>query len=97
MQEIDRFIAYKRKLGEYTAHTALTKRNKLLLMVNAVPGGKTAAAISSRDLQVWHDSLIGTLTSTTIHGYLMAARAFFRWAIEVARLRRQIPSMALSL
>lgn len=90
-EEIERFIAYKLRMGEYTRHTALTKKNKLLLMQEAVPDGITAAGVSTKHIQTWHDSMVDELTSSTIHGYLMTARAFFRWSIEVAKMRRNNP------
>jgi len=95
--EIDQFIAYQLRMKIYTAHTARTKRNKLLLMAEFVPPISTAATITTKQLQAWHDSLLSTVTTSTIHGYMMTARAFFRWAKEKAKLRHTQPMDGVNL
>jgi integrase len=89
-QEIARFLAYRKRLGQYTEQTMRGKRLKLGLMARAVPPGRTAATVTPRDLQEWHDGLVGRITSASLHSYMMAARSFFKWAIE-AKLRRRNP------
>lgn len=90
--EIDRFIAYKLRQREYTAHTARTKKNKLLLMKKSLPDGLTGATVATKQLQQWHDDLVGQkLATSTVHGYFMSAQAFFEWAIDIAKIRRQNP------
>lgn len=90
--EVAKFIKYKRSQGEYTAHTALTKKNKILLMMKSLPKGASASTVTTSHLQAWHSDLVASgLTSSTIHGYFMTAQAFFRWAVEVAKIRRFNP------
>lgn len=90
--EIDRFIAYKKRIGEYTESTARSKKIKLLLLKQSLPATATASTVTTAQIQDWHDALLDQeLHSSTIHGYLMSARAFFRWAIEIAKLRRHNP------
>lgn len=91
-EEIKRFIAYKLRVKEYTRHTARTKEAKLMLLTRALPVSATAANVTTKQIQAWHDTLVDAgNASSTIHGYLMTARAFFRWSIEVAKLRRSNP------
>lgn len=89
--EIDRFIAYQVKMKEYTASTARSKTLKLRLLAAFLPSHASAATVTPRQLQSWHDSLLGKVTTSTIHGYMMTARAFFRWAVKPARLRHSQP------
>jgi integrase len=89
--EIDRFIAYKVRQQEYTPSSALTKRNKLLLFAASLPAETTAAAITTRQIQRFYDQALERTADTTALGYIMAVRAFFRWAVEVARIARRNP------
>jgi integrase len=89
--EIARFIAYKTRQQEYTRSTAVTKRNKLLLFAASLPPHTTAATVSARQIQKFYDDALRRTTDTTALGYAMALRAFFRWAVEVARIARRNP------
>jgi integrase len=89
--EIDRFIAYKLRQQEYTRSSAVTKRNKLLLFAQSLPPGATAATVTTRQVQRFYDEALERAADTTALGYVMAVRAFFRWAIETARIARRNP------
>jgi integrase len=89
--EIDRFIAYKIRQQEYTRSSAVTKRNKLLLFAATLPPGSTAATVTTRQVQRFYDEALDRTADTTALGYVMAVRAFFRWAVEVARIARRNP------
>lgn len=95
--EIDRFIAYQLRMQIYTRHTAVTKKNKLKLLSEFLPAHATAASVTTKQLQGWHDALLKTVTTSTIDGYMMSARAFFRWASEVERLRHTQPMDGVKL
>jgi integrase len=89
--EIDRFIAHKQRQQEYTRSSAVTKRNKLLLFADALPPGATAATVTTRQVQRFYDQALERTQDTTALGYVMAIRAFFRWAVETARIARRNP------
>lgn len=89
--EIDRFIAYKIRQQEYTRSSAVTKRNKLLLFAATLPPGSTAATVTTRQVQRFYDEALERTADTTALGYIMAVRAFFRWAVEDARIARRNP------
>jgi hypothetical protein len=89
--EITRFIAYKKRMNAYTASTALTKLNKLLLFAADLPDTASAAAITVRQVQQFYDSVRERVTDTTALGYMMALQAFFRWAVEIERIARRNP------
>jgi len=89
--EIDRFMAYKERQQEYTRSSAVTKRNKLLLFAASLPPGTTAATVTTRQVQRFYDETLARTADTTALGYIMAARAFFRWAVDVARIARRNP------
>lgn len=95
--EIDRFIAYKVRQQEYTRSSAVTKRNKLLLFAASLPPGATATTVTTRQVQRFYDDALERTADTTALGYLMAVRAFFRWAIEVARIARRNPARDVKL
>jgi integrase len=89
--EIDRFIAYKTRQQEYTRSSAVTKRNKLLFFAHSLPPGATAATVTTRQVQRFYDDALQRTADTTALGYVMALRAFFRWAVETARIARRNP------
>jgi len=89
--EIDRFIAYKSRQQEYTRSSAVTKRNKLLFFAHSLPPGATAATVTTRQVQRFYDDALQRTADTTALGYVMALRAFFRWAVETARIARRNP------
>src|SRR5438105_9009684 len=89
--EIDRFIAYKIRQQEYTRSSAVTKRNKLLLFAATLPPGSTAATVTTRQVQRFYEEALERTADTTALGYVMAVRAFFRWAVETARTARRNP------
>jgi len=89
--EIDRFIAHKIRQQEYTRSSAVTKRNKLLLFAASLPPGATAATVTTRQVQRFYDEALERTADTTALGYVMAVRAFFRWAVEIARTARRNP------
>ena len=89
--EIDRFIAYKLRQQEYTRSSAVTKRNKLLFFSHSLPPGATAATVTTRQVQRFYDDALQRAADTTALGYVMALRAFFRWAVETARIARRNP------
>lgn len=91
--EFKRFIAYKKRMRQYTEHSARTKEGKLNLMAEYLGENSAAATVKQSDLQGWHDALVKDgLHSSTVHGYLMSARAFFNWAVDVAKIRRSNPT-----
>src|SRR5947208_8502319 len=89
--EIDRFIAYKLRQQEYTRSSAVTKRNKLLFFAHSLPPGATAVTVTTRQVQRFYDDALQRAADTTALGYVMALRAFFRWAVETARIARRNP------
>lgn len=89
--EIEKFIAYKVRMNKFTASTALTKRNKLLLFAADLPQDASAANITSRQIQRYYDATLARVTGTTALGYMMALQAFFRWAVEIERITRRNP------
>src|SRR5438552_6109440 len=89
--EIDRFIAYKLRQQEYTRSSAVTKRNKLLLFADSLPPGAIATTVTTRQVQRFYDEALERAADTTALGYVMAVRAFFRWAVETARIARRNP------
>jgi integrase len=95
--EIDRFIAYKIRQQEYTRSSAVTKRNKLLLFAACFPSDTTAAMVTTRQVQRFYDEALERTADTTALGYVMAVRAFFRWAVEVARIARRNPAKDVRL
>jgi len=89
--EIERFIAYKKRMNTYTVSTALSKEHKLSLFADDMPNDASAAKITARQIQKFYDDVRERVTDTTALGYMMAIRAFFRWAVEVERIARRNP------
>jgi integrase len=89
--EVQAFVAYKRKMREWTPSTA-KKVNMLTAFGRELSPGKTTARITTVDLQKYHDELLGRgLSDTTVHGYMMIFRSFFNWAVDVRKIMRRNP------
>lgn len=89
--EIKSFVEYKRRMREWTPSTA-KKLNMLTAFARTRPAGKSAASITSAELQTYHDLLQKRgLSDTTIHGYMMTFRSFFNWAVNVQKIMRRNP------
>src|SRR5439155_12876418 len=58
---------------------------------HSLPPGATAATVTTRQVQRFYDDALQRTADTTALGYVMALRAFFRWAVETARLARRNP------
>lgn len=95
--EVRRFVAYKVRQQEYTRSSEVTKRNKLLLFADALPPNASAAAVTTRQVQRFYDDTVARASASTALGYLMTVRAFFRWAVEVARIARQNPAKGVRI
>lgn len=95
MDEIERFLAYKRRKNEFTATSAGARFYILRAFANwvDVPPG----AVTSRQVQAWYDENVNGHGATTANGYAMIARSFFKWALENRRITDRNPCDGLEL
>src|SRR6266496_1314698 len=85
MEEIERFLAYKKRKNEFTAASANGRFYILRAFARAVdvaPGFVTTAQV-----QAYYNQF----DPETANSYLMILRSFFKWTIDVAHLRRRNP------
>ena len=92
LNEIERFIDYKRRMNIYTRSTATSKNNVLKLFAASMHNNANAASITTRHIQDFYDKTRERTTDTTAAGYLMTIRSFFRWAAEKERIARRNPA-----
>ena len=92
VEEIKTCVAYKLRMRKWTPANAKKSGSVLLAYAATQPAEKTAADITTAELQRYHDALQKRgLSDTTIHGYMMSFRSFFKWATEVQKLVRRNP------
>ncbi len=105
MESVEAFLKYKEDAGRrrmkrgYTPRSLSTKGYNIKKFARWLPVGKTAANVTAEDVSNWHEHLINTegRAETTASGYLMTVRAFFRWAVEVAKIRIENPVKKVDL
>ncbi len=79
-EEIERFLAYKLKRGEYTQRSAQAKRYPLKELA-AFVGKADPANVTTADLQRFYEHLLTKANEGTSQGYLMTARSFYNWLL----------------
>lgn len=91
----EKFLAEKEEKGSYSRDTK-ESRGYILSSLGAFLGADTTVAkISKADLERWLGVLRKNLKPSTVDSYCGAARAFFRWARDVERLRPDFPAEVL--
>lgn len=95
--EVDRFIAYKLRMNEYSKQSADTKRIALAKFAESLPPAFTSRSVSREHVQRFYRTLQGRVTESTAQGYMMTLRSFFRWAVEVERVRLDNPVAKVKL
>ena len=95
--EIDRFIAYKLRMNQYSKQSASTKRIALLQFAASVPDAFTSRSVNREHVQRFYGLLQGRVTESTAQGYMMSLRSFFRWCAEVERVRIDNPVAQVKL
>lgn len=94
---IEEFVTYKLRLNLFSRHSASTKRQSLLIFCRWIGEDACPSKISSQQIERYYQSLQKTVTEATAQSYLMALRSFFRWTIEVKRVRLDNPVKAVKL
>lgn len=103
LPEVDAFIAYKQSKGRYSRNSANTKILILRSFARWLPASATLASVTTAHCENFYHAVqrpgFDTETrrklkkppkpasETTAHSYMMTLRAFFRWAVEVRRVR----------
>ena len=95
--DVERFVAHKVRMNQYSRASAHTKRLALLKLCAWLPGECTLASVTSRCLTAFYEQLQKTVTESTAQGYMMTLRSFFRWAVETERARIDNPISAIKL
>lgn len=94
---IEEFVAYKLRLNLFSRHSATTKRQSLLIFCRWIGEDVCPSKITSQQIESYYQSLQKTVTESTAQSYLMALRSFFRWTIEIKRVRLDNPVKAVKL
>ncbi len=103
MDDARRFLEYKVRMNR---HTSVSSKGKLLVLqrfCNWLPESATLANITSKQASEFYAHLQRSITKrektvlseSTILSYMMTLRAFFRWAVEVERVRVDNPVKAV--
>lgn len=105
--EVDAFIAYKRSKGLYSKNSGDTKVLCLRAFARWLPATATLANVTSAQCDDFFHAVQKPgfdrenrrklkkspkpASESTAHSYMMTIRAFFRWALEVRRVRFDNP------
>lgn len=97
---IARFLAYRQSMGEYSQSTIQSK-GYVLKDFGQVYADRAVGDVTGADVQRFYDDCRNPITrglsDTTANGYIMLIRAFFRWVVEVEKIRRDNPAAAVKL
>ena len=107
LPEVDAFIAYKRSKGLYSKNSADTKVLCLKAFARWLPATATLANVTPPQCDGFYQAVQRPgfdtenrrklkkppkpASESTAHSYMMTLRAFFRWAVEVQRVRFDNP------
>jgi len=91
--DITKFMEYKSNRNLYSRGSCYNKANVLNQFVSFLPDRATTQSITPQQVDRWYLSLKQRgLSESTSVSYLMAVRAFFAWASDIARLRLDNPT-----
>lgn len=88
--EIEAFLAYKRRKNQFTAASAQARGYILRAFARDI-GKISPASITTVDVQRWYDGKLHKHSAVTANGYAMILRSFFNWCRDVARISRVNP------
>lgn len=101
--DLEPFVNYKRDRNQFSAASFSSKKYVLDQFAAWLPEGIRSDQITTNHIQRWYDALIvkgvkkKPVSPSTLDGYIMALRSFFRWAVEVKRLRIDNPALSVQM
>jgi len=106
--DVQEFLAYQVRENRYSPNSRNAKEKTLLAFCTWLPSRSTTANVSRDQISAYYAYLRKKvkkyseddpkfLTEDTIQGYLMTLRSFFRWAVEVKRVRIENPVAKVKL
>ena len=93
--EITIFLRHKVERRAYSASTAKIKRYTLDRFADWLPAGTPLHLITREQMQDYYNEALARSCPATAHKALMGARAFLRWALEVAKKIRSNPAVGV--
>lgn len=96
-EDIDAFIAYKRSHRRYSPNSGGTKVLILRQFAKWLPTGARLQTVTAAQCKAFYLEQIDRVAESTAHGYMMTLRSFFRWSVEVRRVRLDNPVAAVGL
>lgn len=91
----EKFLKQRQQKGLYSRDTIDSRRYILKSLSDFLGADQTVAKVNSAQLERWLASLRKRLEPSTVDSYCGAARAFFRWARDVERIRPDFPAEVL--
>lgn len=89
LDEIDRFLAYKRRRNEFTASTAYGRTYILRHFATWIDA--PVENVTSAQVQAFYDWKLTTCGVGTANSYAMILRSFFNWCVNTAQICRRSP------
>jgi integrase len=83
--EIERYLAHKIKVGEFTRNTEANAKQFLRHLPREI-GNVAPHRVTPADAKRFYDALKARgITESSVQTYIAHARSFFRWAVNIAR------------
>jgi len=85
-QEIEAFLAHKKRQNEYSPASVESKQYALKEFTRFT-GKRDAASISTTDVDRFYQTLRQRVSESTAQGYLTTVRSFFNWLLHSRKIR----------
>lgn len=93
--DVERFLAYKRRKNEFTIASAKARFYILRAFANWVD--VPTRHVTTRQVQAFYDGKLEEFGPVTANGYAMIVRSYFKWALQIGRLTDRNPCDGLEL
>jgi len=91
----ERFLRHRQEKGGYSRDTVESRGYILKSLCDFLGPDQTVAKVSAAQLERWLQVIQKRLQPSTVDTYCGSARAFFRWARDVEKLRPDFPAEIL--
>lgn len=97
LYEIDRFVAYKVRMNDYSKESAGNKPLILREFAASLPVSFTSRSVNSDHAKRFYAALQDRVSESTAQSYMMTLRSFFGWCVDVERTRLDNPAAKVRL
>lgn len=96
-EHVEEFVAHKKAKRAFSRNSSHTKVLILRRFARWLPETTKLAGVTSRQCEEFYSLLQDEVEDSTAESYMMTLRSFFRWAVEVKRVRVDNPVAKVEL